>query len=115
LWAARLVGGGHRLYTDFFSQQMPLVPWLWAGWGRLCGFGWVGARGLAGLLFAGSGWLVYRIAARAAGRPDWGAAAAAAFALNGLCLGWLPTIKTHGLATFLLLGAWEVLAAGSAS
>lgn len=111
LMAARLVAGGARPYRDFFTQQMPLLPWIYGAWGRAAGFGWAAGRWLSVILAAGSGVLMYRIAARATGRSAWGLAAAALFSLNALVFTWLPVVKTYALTTVLLLGAWEILAA----
>jgi len=112
LLAARLVAAGARPYLDFFTQQMPLLPWVYGAWGRIAAFGWGQGRALSALLAATGGLLVARIAGRATGRAGWGWVAAALFASNALVFTWLPVVKTYALTTVLLLGAWDVLAAG---
>jgi hypothetical protein len=44
LLASRLVSEGKELYLDFFYPQMPLFPYLFAGWFNLNGIGWESAR-----------------------------------------------------------------------
>ncbi len=44
LLAARLVSEGKVLYSDFFYTQMPLLPYIYALWGKIFGLSWFGAR-----------------------------------------------------------------------
>ncbi len=114
LMAATLIADGARPYRDFFMQQMPLVPAVYAGWGAVAGHDWSMGRTLAAVIAAASGWLVFLIARRRTGSDRWALVAAALFAGNALVFTWVPVVKTYGLTVLCLLGAWAVLTGGPA-
>ncbi len=102
LEAARLVAEGKSLYFDFFYQQMPLIPYLYAGWMKIFGFGFFQGRFLCALLtaLAGTAYLYY-VARKT--RSFWKVQGMAVlFYANGLILAWASVVKTHPLNVFAL-------------
>jgi hypothetical protein len=111
LVAARLIREGKRPYGDFFYLQMPVFPYVVAGWMSVVGAGWYSARILAAILAAGIGLLVFHHAARRTQSLLLAALAVLLFAASGLSLGWFSAVKTYGLSEVLLLVCF--LCAGS--
>ena len=102
LEAARLVGQGKRLYTDFFYQQMPLIPYFYAGWTKLFGFSLFSGRVLSGLLTAAAATFALFYIARSTKNLFLVNASAILLYTNGIFLAWAPVIKTHPFNVFFL-------------
>lgn len=109
LEAARLVGQGKHLYTDFFYQQMPLIPYFYAAWAKVFGPSLVAGRILSALLTAGSGFFVLFYIARSTKNLFLVNAAAILLYTNGIFLAWAPVIKTHPFNVFFLTGSCVLL------
>ncbi len=102
LEAARLVAQGKKLYFDFFYQQMPLIPYLYAGWMEVFGYQLFSARFLSVLLTASAGLFTLAYVAKTT-KNLWTLNFCAFFLFaNGLILAWAPVIKTHPLNAFSL-------------
>lgn len=97
LEAARLVAQGKKLYLDFFFQQMPLTPYLYAGWMKIFGFSLFSGRALSALLTALAGLAVLLFAARKTQKLWIINLVAVLFFANGMVLAWAPVVKTHPL------------------
>src|SRR5215471_634951 len=59
LLAVKLVAQGKRPYLDFFYQQMPGLPYVYALWSRAVGISWTSARLFSVLLSVALGGLIY--------------------------------------------------------
>jgi len=111
LYAARLVSEGQVLYRDFFFPQTPLVPYVFGALYRVVGPSWDVARVLAGVIAALSGMAVFELARRGTRSHSVlaGLLATLLYAGSGYVLGWLPIVKTYGLATLCsLLGIYAL-------
>ncbi|GEM_PF-3850313 len=102
LEAARLVFEGKKLYLDFFYQQMPLIPYLYAGWMKIFGFTLYAGRYLSALLTALACWAALFYIARASKNLGVLYVSAILLFANGVLLAWAPVIKTHPLNMFTL-------------
>jgi len=113
LEAARLVAHGHRPYLDFFYQQMPILPYLYAGWMKLFGFTLASARWFSEFLTALTGLCLLAYVARSTGKLLLVNLCALLFFANGMILAWAPVVKTHPLnmltltASAILLLEWR--------
>ena len=108
LLAAKLVGEGELPYRDFVYPQMPLLPYVYAGWSALTTEGWYAARLLSALLAVGLGVSLYAYAARRFG-PRLALLGTALYASSSLVFGWLTVVKTYALSTLLLFAAYALV------
>lgn len=102
LYAAKLILHGQIPYRDFFLPQMPLMPYLYAGWFSAFGTSWVAARLFAALIAIGCAAIVYFLARHIYGERS----ARLAVVLLGVSAAfqvWVPLAKNTGLACFLFL------------
>src|ERR1700757_2697643 len=83
LLASRLVIEHKTPYLDFFFQQAPLLPYVFAAWFKLAGISWVSARVFCALLSTLVGALVFP---------------------------WFPIVKTFALAMLFLFPAYMICA-----
>jgi 4-amino-4-deoxy-L-arabinose transferase and related glycosyltransferases of PMT family len=102
LEAARLVAQGKKLYIDFFFQQMPLIPYLYAGWMKIFGFTLMSARLFSALWTAASVFMVLWYVGRRTDSPLTVLLTSILLFANGLLLAWAPVIKTHPFNAFCL-------------
>lgn len=113
LEAARLVSQGKLIYLDFFYQQMPLIPYLYAGWMELFGFSLMSARIMSALFTSAAAWFVLWYVARRTRNVLWVTLASLFLLANGMLLAWAPVIKTHPFnalcltASVVLLLEWR--------
>lgn len=109
LIAGQLVLDGKTPYLDFFYPQMPLYPYVLAGWFRIFGEGWQSARLLACLCSTGCGTLVYLITKMMFHNHQKQIAlsslATFLFAGSHLSFAWLTINKSYCLCLFLLLAS----------
>ncbi len=105
LEAVRLVLAGKLLYFDFFYQQMPLIPYIYAGWVKIFGLSLLSVRWLSVLLFFGAGvWMTAYVAKRCR-NPLVISLVALLYYSSGMVLAWAPVFKTHPLNIFCLVGS----------
>jgi len=106
LLAVKLVAHGKRPYLDFFFQQLPALPYVYALWSRVVGFSWVSDRMLSVLLSVALGGLLYWHVERLYSRKTLACLAVLLYALNNLVIAWHPVVKTYALSNFLLFCAY---------
>ena len=58
-WLRGLILLHKKPYVDFFYNQAPLLPYIYAAWMKLAGVSWRSAKLFAALLTAALGTLVY--------------------------------------------------------
>jgi len=109
LEAARLVAQGKALYLDFFYQQMPLLPYLYAGWMKVFGFDFFVGRWFSALITAISGGFLLVYVARKTKNLMLINLFGLLFFANGLILAWAPVVKTHPLSLFGLTASCVLL------
>jgi hypothetical protein len=109
LIAAQLVLDGRVPYRDFFFQQMPLTPYVTAGWMALTGVSWESGRLLSAVLATLTGVLVVGEVRRLLGSTWWALVAMVLFAFSAMGTGWLATAKTYALSTLLLTASVVVI------
>jgi len=94
LYSADLVLHGQTPYTDFYYPQMPLLPYIFAGWLAVFGIGWISARIFAVLLCAFIADLLFYWVYRETKQFRWAVLAVILFVLNSLTPYGLLTAKT---------------------
>lgn len=109
LIAARLVLAHKTPYVDFFYQQAPLLPYVYAAFMKVGGISWPAARSfcailatLLGTLLCINVWSLTRSALAVA-------SSVALFASSTLVFAWFPVVKTHCLAGLFLFCAYALL------
>jgi 4-amino-4-deoxy-L-arabinose transferase-like glycosyltransferase len=110
LLASRLVLQHRAPYLDFFYTQAPLLPYVYAGWLKLCGISWVSARIFSALLTTAVAGLLYWHVCRETGKWLAGMVAVYLFAGSSLVFAWYPIVKTFALAVLFLFAAYMILA-----
>lgn len=108
IFAGRLVLEGKAPYQDFFYQQMPLMPYIYAAWFWLTGVSWYGARLLNALFGTFSvlllGWCVYKEL-----HKKYAALAAMLLCTaNMVVFVWFSPVKVHSPSFFLLIAAYAL-------
>jgi uncharacterized membrane protein len=106
LLAAKLVAHGKHPYLDFFFQQMPALPYVYAVWSRVVGLSWTSARMLSVLLSVALGGLLYWHIERLYSRKTLACLAVLLYALNTLVIAWHSVVKTYALSNLLLFCAY---------
>jgi hypothetical protein len=106
LLAVKLVAHGKHPYLDFFFQQMPALPYVYAVWSRVVGLSWTSARMLSVLLSVALGGLLYWHIERLYSRKTLACLAVLLYALNNLVIAWHSVVKTFALSNFLLFCAY---------
>lgn len=105
LEAVRQILEGKRLYFDFFYQQMPLLPYIYAGWAKLFGLSLLSARWLSLLFFLGAGVWTTAYVGKRCRDPLLICLVALLYYASGMVLAWAPVFKTHPLNVFCLVGS----------
>jgi 4-amino-4-deoxy-L-arabinose transferase-like glycosyltransferase len=111
LLAARLVLLHKKPYIDFFFQQTPLLPYVYALWLKCFGVTWTSARILPALLSALLGTILYR---HICGEmKSWAAGIAGVFlyCTSTLIFAWLPIAKPYSLAGLFIFSAYVTISA----
>jgi hypothetical protein len=106
LLAARLVLLHKRPYVDFFFQQAPLLPYVYALWLKCFHLTWQWARTLPAVLTALLGTLVYEDVLRQTKNWICGASAVILFSTSTLVFAWMPIAKPYSLAGLFLFVAY---------
>jgi 4-amino-4-deoxy-L-arabinose transferase-like glycosyltransferase len=106
LLASRLILLHKKPYVDFFYNQAPLLPYIYAAWMKLAGVSWRSAKLFSALLTSVLGTLVYLDVVRRTRKRLAGAAAVILFASSTLIFAWFPIAKTYSLAGLLLFSAY---------
>jgi hypothetical protein len=105
VFASRLVLEGKTPYLDFMYPQMPLLPYVYAGWFSAFGTSWLSARMCTALLGFGVITLLYSHL-----KPSQGTSGALLAAIivgfSSLTVPWLAVTKTYALTAFLLMAAY---------
>jgi hypothetical protein len=104
-YTARLVRHGHVPYRDFFYEQMPLLPYVYAAWTAVAGESWYAVRVLSALLACAAGAVLYVHVLRRHGSRPLASLALGLYAVSALVLGYFSIVKTFALASLLLLAA----------
>ena len=97
LYSADLILHGKTLYTDFYYPQMPLLPYIFAGWFSLFGTGWVSGRIFVVLLCALIADLLFYWVFRETKQFRWAVVAVVLFIFNSLTAYGLLTAKTFSM------------------
>ncbi len=108
IFAAKLILAGKTVYTDFFYQQMPLMPYLYAGWFWLTDVSWYSARFFTALLSVVSGLLLAWCVYKELRKPYAALAALFLYAANTVIFVWFSTAKVHSLSFFLLIAGYAL-------
>jgi Dolichyl-phosphate-mannose-protein mannosyltransferase len=109
LLASKLVAHGKRPYFDFFYQQMPALPYVYAVWSKVAGLSWISGRMLSALFSVALGGLLYRHIERLYSRKTFACLGVLLYALNNLVIGWHPVVKTYALSNLFLFCAYIFL------
>jgi hypothetical protein len=104
-YAARAMLSGQRLYVDFEYHQAPLLPYVLAGWFRLCGVGMTQAKLFSALIAALTLWAMSALARRAGAGPDTVVLMLLAAALSPSLVLHLQYVQSQGLAALLTCAA----------
>lgn len=94
LYSADLVLHGQTPYTDFYYPQMPLLPYIFAGWLAVFGRGWISARIFAIVLCALIADLLFYWVFRETKQFRWGVVAVILLIFNSFTTYTLLTAKT---------------------
>jgi dolichyl-phosphate-mannose-protein mannosyltransferase len=109
LEAARLVAQGKKLYLDFFFQQMPITPYLYAAWMKVFGFTIFSARYLSATLTALTGMVMLLYVARKTRSLLLISICAVIFYASGMVIAWASVVKTHPLNMFCIIASCVLL------
>lgn len=105
LYAAELILQGKTPYADFFYPQMPIFPYLYAGWMWLFGVGWLSARIFTLLQCAGIAALLFLWVRRETGNWLWSSLAVVLFTFNSLTIYSFLTARTFALTVLTALAS----------
>jgi hypothetical protein len=106
LLASRMVLLHKTPYLDFFWNQAPLLPYVYAGWMSGAGVSWSAGRWLCVLLTSILGLLVFSHVNEQTRNRAAGLVAVIMFVSTTLIFAWFPVVKTHCLAGLLLFAAY---------
>ena len=106
LLASRLVLMHKTPYLDFFYQQAPLLPYVYALWMKCFGVSWTSGRLLSSLLTAMLGTLLYGHVCQQTRSWLAGVAAAVMFASCTLVFACFTVVTTFPLAELFLFSAY---------
>ena len=109
LMASRLVLMHKKPYLDFFYQQAPLLPYVYAAWMKCSVISWNSARMFSVLLTTLLGVLLYQHVCQQTRKWLAGLLAVVLFASSTLVFAWFPVVKTHSLAALFLFCAYVVV------
>lgn len=109
LLAARLVLMHKKPYLDFFYDQMPLLPYIYALWMKFTGISWASERLFSALLTATLGVLVYEHVCRQTRSCIAGLAAVVLFASSTLIFAGFPIVTTFSLAGLFLFSSYVIV------
>ena len=109
LLASRLVLAHKRPYLDFFYNQAPLLPYVYAAWMKFTQISWISAKFFSALLTALLGTLLTADVWRRTRSRAAGSAALILFASSTLVFAWFPLVKTYSLAALFLFASYFVI------
>ena len=109
LLASRLVLMHKTPYLDFFYNQAPLLPYVYALWMKCTAVSWTSAKLFSALLTALLGSLLYAHVCRQTRNWVAGLAAVVLFASSTLVFAWFPVVKPFSLAALFLFSAYVVV------
>jgi len=108
LLASRLVLAHKTPYLDFFYNQAPLLPYVYAGWMKCTETSWVSAKLFSALLTAVLATLLCADVWRRTRSRVAGFASSILFASSTLVFAWFPIVKTYSLADVFLFASYFV-------
>lgn len=106
LLASRMVMAHKSVYLDFFFQQAPLLPYIYAFWMAYFGTSWISARLLSAILSACVGLIIYVHVSRETERWFFGVCGIAIFSGTTLVFAFYPTATPYSLAGLFLVSAY---------
>jgi hypothetical protein len=108
LMAGKLVSSGKIPYLDFFYPQAPLLPYIFAAWGKIFGFTWVSFRVLMGLVSTLLAILIYK---DTKDKTNYFLALFSIlfFSLSIMSFPWFTITKGYALSTLFLFCAYILL------
>jgi hypothetical protein len=106
LLASRLVLMHKKPYLDFFYEQTPLLPYVYALWMKCFGVTWASAKLFSALLTAILGTVLYEDICHQTRNVLAGLCGVLMFMVSGLIFGFFPVVKTSSLAGLLLFAAY---------
>lgn len=112
LIASKLVMMGKKPYLEFFYDQTPLLPYVYALWMHFSGITWNSVRWFSALLTTSIGTLLYWHICQQTRRWTTGYIAVVIFASSTLVFAFFPVVKTFSLAALFLFSAYVVVTAG---
>ncbi len=108
LLASRLVLLHKRPYLDFFFQQAPLLPYVYALWLKCFHVTWASGRMLAALLTSLLGLLLYAHVSEQTRSWIAGLSSVVLFSTSTLVFAWMPIAKPYSLGGLFLFAAYIV-------
>src|SRR5581483_11053387 len=93
-------------YLDFFYNQAPLLPYVYAAWMKCTHLTWVSAKVFSALLTAFLGTLLFADVWVRTRNKAAGFAALLLFASSTLVFAWFPLVKTYSLAEVFLFSSY---------
>src|ERR1019366_5804668 len=114
LLASRLVLMHKRPYLDFFYNQAPLLPYVYALWMKCSAISWNSARIFSAWLTTLLGVLLYEHVCQQTRNWRAGLSAVVLFASSTLVFAWFPVAKPFSLAALFLFSAYVVISRLSA-
>jgi hypothetical protein len=111
LLAARLVLLHKKPYVDFFFQQAPLLPYIYAAWLKCYQVSWAWARVLPALLSSLLGTILYQHIYDEAQSWVPGIAGVFLYCTSTLVFAWLPIAKPYSLAGLFIFSAYVTISA----
>jgi 4-amino-4-deoxy-L-arabinose transferase-like glycosyltransferase len=109
LLASRLVLMHKKPYLDFFYQQAPLLPYIYALWMKCFGISWTSGRLFSSLLTAMLGALLYGHVCKQTRSWLTGLSAVVMFASSTLVFASFSVVTTFSLAELFLFSAYVVV------
>ncbi len=106
LLASRLVLMHKKPYVDFFFQQAPLLPYVYALWLKMFHVTWSWARLLPAMLTSLLGLLLYEDVCRQTKQCLAGVASVVLFVTSTLVFAWMPIVKPYSLGGLFLFAAY---------
>jgi 4-amino-4-deoxy-L-arabinose transferase-like glycosyltransferase len=104
--AAKLVLAHKAPYLDFFYNQAPLLPYIYAVWMKFGQVSWACARMLSAILTSVLSALVFTDLWRRT-KSSWASLLGSfLFAFGTLVFAWFPIVKTYSLAGLLLFASY---------
>ena len=106
LLASRLVAAHKSIYRDFFFQQAPLLPYVYAFWMKCFGVSWTSARLLSAILTALLASLIYAYVTLETGQCLLGVVSMWLFASTTLIFAFYVTANPYAMTGLFIFSAY---------